>query len=359
MILHINTADTWRGGEQQLLYLVKGLQKQKKKQIVIGQPNSELQKKITGIAEFIPVKMRGEVDPFCIRKIRKIIHDHKVKIIHAHTAKAHSIALRACHKYHHIRLLVSRRVDFPIKKNFLSKRKYFTPKVDYFLCVSDNVKSILIEDGVDPYKILTVRSGVDLSRFHKKVDINSLYQEFPFAQESVVIGNIAALVDHKDQKTLLHSIAKIQTKHPFKLLIIGEGELRQELIALCKQLQLEDKVIFTGFRKDILELLQFINIFTLTSKEEGLGTSVLDAMAAGLPCVVTRGGGIGEMIVHDRGGFIADVGDCNGLAKSFTRLIENQQIREEQGKFNLQHVKKFSVEETVKKTIAIYDSLYT
>ncbi|MEM7181042.1 MAG: glycosyltransferase family 4 protein [Spirochaetota bacterium] len=357
MILHINTEKTWRGGEQQLLYLLKGLQQANQQQIIIGQPNSELEKRAAGIAPYFPIKMMGELDPFCIRKVSQIIRTEKVKIIHAHTAKAHSIALRAKYKNPYTKLIVSRRVDFPIKKNFLSKRKYFSDKIDAFLCVSDNVRSILIKDGVNSQKTITVRSGVDTKRFVNIKEKTAFRQEFQLSDETIMIGNVAALVDHKDQKTLLNAIAKIQTEKKFVFLIIGDGKLKSELQQLASDLNINDKVLFLGFRKDIPELLKFIDIFTLTSKEEGLGTSVLDAMASGLPTVVTNGGGIGEMIVHEKGGLISNVGDSDSLAKDFTTLIESEELRKQYGAFNLQHVQNFSVEETVKQTIAVYESL--
>jgi len=354
LILHINTAKTWRGGEQQLFYLAMGLKTANIPQIVVGLPHSELEEKCKDILPFVQVSIRGEWDIFAGRKIANLAKEKGVKIIHAHTARAHTMGLFAKFFYPAVKLVVSRRVDFSMSPNYFSKRKYFSPKNDVFLCVSNQVKKILLKDGIDPEKLLTVHSGIDLNRFSTLPVPSIIRTEFSIPDNKIVIGNVAALVDHKDQETLLKAIPHIQTKNPFVFMIVGSGELETKLKALAKELQIEDKLIFTGYRTDVLSFLSAFDIFTLTSKEEGLGTSVLDAMASGLPLIVTNGGGIGEMVENEKGGFVSNVGDSVSLAKAYTTLIESQELREKFAKYNLKQVKQFSVNETIKKTIQVY-----
>jgi glycosyltransferase involved in cell wall biosynthesis len=347
---------TWRGGEQQSLYLASGLQKRNIPQAIIGQPGSELEKRAVNML-FFPVKMRGEWDIFCIRKILKILRQHPFQIIHAHTAKAHSIALIAKFFRPDLKLIVSRRVDFSVGNNFFSKIKYTTARNNMFLTVSNAIRNVLVKDGVDPEKVITVYSGIDLKRFNEKFASAKLKKEFNISPKTIILGNVAALVDHKDQATLLKSISLIPCKFKIKLLIIGEGELETKLKKLANDLNLNDRVLFTGFRKDIPELLAMMDIFIITSKEEGLGTSVLDAMASGLPVVSTRGGGLGEMIEHGQGGFLTAVKDSVRIAEFIEKLLIDKKLRESFGKFNLQSVKRFSIENTIEKTIEIYKYL--
>ncbi|MBE7413266.1 MAG: glycosyltransferase family 4 protein [Leptospiraceae bacterium] len=358
MILHINTAKTWRGGEQQLFYLASGLHKKKIPQIIVGQPESELEKKcIEKGLLFLPVKIRFELDIFAAKKIGEIVKQKKVHLIHTHTAKAHTIGLLVKRNFPELKLVVSRRVDFHIGHNWFSKKKYLSDLNDLFVCVSKKIKEVLLQDGLSNEKVVTIHSGVDLSRFKKRNNPKELKKEFHLNKDTVTIGNIAALVDHKDQATLLKAISKIQTDVPFQFFIVGEGELMQGLIKLTKNLQIEKKVIFTGFRTEVLEFLSLFDIFTLTSKEEGLGTSILDAMASSLPVVATLGGGIGEMLIPERGALVATVGDFQTLAKHYKALIEDKEKRKKFGQFNKKYVKKFSIEETIKKTIQVYYSL--
>ncbi|MBK7055073.1 MAG: glycosyltransferase [Leptospiraceae bacterium] len=357
MILHLNNSRTWRGGEQQLYYLINGLAEKNIPQILIGQPGSELESRIGNKIPFFPIRMLGEYDLLAARKIVKIVKENNVKLIHTHTGAAHGLGLMTKVFLPQLKLVVSRRVDFHINKNPLSKQKYHSQKIDYFLTVSNRIKEVLIEDGVDPEKVVTVYSGIDLTKFAEPGDKKKLLQEFQLSKDTVIIGNVAALVDHKDHETLLRAVPRIQTEKNYIFFIVGAGELESKLKTLTKELGIEDKVIFTGFRNDIKDFYALFDIFTLTSKEEGLGTSVLDAMANKLPIVATNGGGIGEMLQDGKGSLLASVGDYTKLAEHYTRLIDNPTLRTEYGKKNKESVKAFSIENTIQKTILVYNSL--
>ncbi len=353
MILHINTSKTWRGGEQQLLYLANGLENRKIPQIIIGQPNSELKKRMKHLF-FFEVPIRGEWDIFCLPKILKIIDEYKIQLIHAHTARAHTIGLFIKIFRPQLHLIVSRRVDFSIHQSFASKWKYFSKKNDLFLCVSNKIREILVKDGVDAKKVITVYSGIDLNKFREKKNITYLKKEFSIEPRTVIIGNIAALVEHKDQETLIKAISLISSKRKIKLFILGEGELETKLKQLVFDLNLNERVVFTGFRNDIVQFLKFFHIFTLTSTEEGLGTTVLDAMASSLPVVATNTGGISEMIDHEKGGYLAPPKDAYQISKYLETLILNPKLRKKMGFYNLEKVKKFSIEYTIEKTLQAY-----
>ncbi|MCB1177326.1 MAG: glycosyltransferase [Leptospiraceae bacterium] len=355
MILHINTAKTWRGGEQQLLYLAEGLHKRNIPQVVVGLPDSELQSRV-GDIPFEPVNIKGEWDIFSAFKIIKLINKYNIKLIHTHTARAHTIGLFIKIFKPKLILVVSRRVDFSIKKNLGSKLKYYSPKNNIFLAVSGKIREILVEDGVDPEKVITVYSGINLKKFDAKVNIAKLKKEFNLSRNTIIVGNIAALVDHKDQKTLLKAFSLIPSLKNIKLFILGEGELEEELKALARDLHLGDRVIFTGFRKDVPEFLKLFDIFTLTSKEEGLGTTILDAMCNSLPIVATSAGGIGEMIDHEEGGYLAEPKDSVRIAEYIEKLASEKSLRTKFGKYNLKNVEKFSVENTILKTIDVYSN---
>ncbi|EQA45296.1 glycosyltransferase, group 1 family protein [Leptospira broomii serovar Hurstbridge str. 5399] len=358
VILHIDTETGWRGGERQLFLLAEGLKKRKIQQLILCRPGSALETKANEAGlPTVTLPLKSEWDFASVTALRDLVRAKGVRIIHAHTAKAHSIAWMAKAKLPQVRLIVSRRVDFKIRRNWFSRRKYVSPRVDMFLSVSNKIRDVLIQGGVDPAKIVTVYSGIELnlaSRKHSNAAF--LRKEFHLQKDELVIGNIAALVDHKDQRTLLNAIALIETEQKFKVFIVGEGALRKELEDLARQKGLLDRVVFTGFREDIPEFLSLFDIFTLTSKEEGLGTSILDAMAAGLPIVATNGGGISEMLTPEKGAFVAQVGDAEFLAKSYKTLLEDSRLRKTFGAFNKEFVKKFSIKNTVRRTELAYYS---
>ena len=372
-ILHLNPTKSWRGGEQQTLYLAQFLKTQKDvQQYVCCFPNSVLEQQCKN--EHIPVfplRVLGEWDIFAAKQLAEFIKKHQIQIVHAHTARAHTIALLAkkfAQKQSSFKLLVSRRVDFSIKKsrwawiNQITSKKYFSERIDYYIAISQKVKEILIEDGIPESKIHVVYSGIDLNRFKNKPSkekIEQLKKTIGITNE-LILGNVAALVDHKDHKTLLlaMSLLKKESLPSYKLLIVGDGELKSPLTRLKDKLQL-DNVLFLGYRNDVFDLYHLFDIFVMSSKEEGLGTSLLDAMAIGLPIVATAGGGIPEIVVHQKGGLLSPPQNPEALALHLKKLIQNPELRKRFAQFNQKHVQQFHYENTGKETLKLYKKVLT
>ena len=362
--MHLSTPKTWRGGEQQVLYLAKYLQSVGIHQIVACRTDSEMQKRCESDSiPFAAMPMRSELDIGTIRKIIRTVKENQINILHAHTAKAHSIGLLAMKwgglSKLGVRFVVTRRVDFKIRPGFLSRMKYQSKAVDRYIAISENVRQILIGDGIADSRIRIAYSGIDTNRLATLPDASSLRQEFNITNDTVVFGNVAALVDHKDQETLVKAVGLLKDKElpRFIVMIVGEGELRSKLESLVQSLNIADKVIFTGFRNDIPSFYSLFDIFVLSSKEEGLGTSVLDAMSAGLPVIATRGGGIPEMIVPEQGGLLSDVKDAEGLALNLAFALQNQSLWPKWAKFNKDKVGQFDYHETGRCNLEIYSEL--
>ena len=136
------------------------------------------------------------------------------------------------------------------------------------------------------------------------------------------MGNVAALTGHKDHATLVEAMALLRPRAPeARLVIAGEGELRSDLEALVRERGLEDRVIFAGFRRDLDRLLPAFSVFCLSSHLEGLGTSVLDAMAFGLPVVATAAGGIPEAVQDGVTGRVVPPRDPGALAGALAEVL--------------------------------------
>lgn len=360
-VLHINTAHSWRGGERQVLNLARSFEEmQAGHQLVICQPGSVLlQKCVEYRIPCMAVAMKGEGDISAALRIKKIVRAFQANVIHAHTAKAHGIAFLVKLFAPEVKLVVTRRVDFPIRKNFLSQIKYNSSKVSAIIAISQNVKNRLLQDGIKAEKIHLAYSGIDLAPFKKLPSKIPLKKEFQISGKAVIIGNVAALVDHKDHKTLLEAVAlliPLLEKRHFQVFIVGDGELEDSLKAKAAELGIYQNglVFFTGFRDDVDAFLSLFDIYVMSSKEEGLGTAVLDAMAAGLPVCATAGGGIPEMIDQNRGGLLTPVGDAEKLAESLKYLILNAEKRKQMGAYNKKRVCDFSMQNTCQETVKVY-----
>jgi len=358
-VLHIDTELTWRGGQQQVFYLHKGLVETKIFSLLICNPNSEIQKRSQEIK--LPVnlvRMFGEIDILAAFKISRICKKEKINIIQAHSAHALSIGLIAKYFYRKVKLVGVRRVDFHIKKNPLSGFKYKSNLVDKIVCVSDAVGNILKLDGLKEQKLCTIHDGIDVNKFKNIQPSLKLKESLKISPNNIVIGTIAAFVGHKDYPNLI-SAAKIVIGK-FKdvtFIALGDGQLKQEMELLVDKLKIKKEFIFAGFQKDIGEYLKIFDIFVLSSKLEGLGTSILDAQSVGLPVIATRTGGIPEVLNDHVDGILVEKGNSEKLSAAIVSLIQDQEKRKNLGYEAMRSVKKFSIENNVDKNIDLYKEL--
>lgn len=351
-ILQLNTEHGWRGGENQVLLLAKGLTTPYRS-LVVAQPNSPMAKasRDAGL-ETNEIAMRGQWHLSAIRALRALIREQHIAIVHAHTSHAHSLGALAC-RGTGVPLVVTRRVDFPLKRGWIARWKYCRA-VARHAAVSEGVRQVMIAGCVPAERIDVIHDGIDFARFPPQD--SSLRKEFSLPADAVLVGVTAHLTDHKDHRTLLAAWQIIE-KAAAKawLLIIGTGELEAELKALATQLGLQ-RVVFTGFRQDINNVLRGLDIFTLTSHLEGLGSSVMDAMYCGLPVVATRAGGLPELIDDQTDGLLVAVRDHAGAAQALLRVIGDATLRQRLGEAAYQRaLQRFSAEVMITRYRSLYD----
>ena len=322
-ILHINTEPTWRGGEQQTLYLLNGLREKRIDSDLVCQPDSPLASRAAkaGLNVFA-VKMRGEVDPFASCRLRKLIRKFKYDIIHSHTSHAHTLAFFASIGLP-VKRLVTRRVDFSIyRRSFLRLNGIkYRHMADYYIAISHKIKEVLVNDGISDPRIFVVHSGIDPLRFEQAAG-DHLLSEFNITNDQRIVINAAHLAGHKGQKYLVRAIPYVLNKlDNTKFFIIGQGELMEELKALAFSLGLKQELIFTGFRHDVGAFYQIADLYVMSSIEEGLGTAVLDAMALGKPVVATNAGGLPEIVRDGQTGRLVAPADPLALAEGIIELL--------------------------------------
>lgn len=353
-IVHINTEFSWGGGEVQTYYLVKGLENRGIENILIAQPNSALAEKVKeGQIKLIELYMKGEWDIAAVLKLRNISKKIKPDVVHLHTAHAHTLGLLASRLAKVKKIVVTRRMDFPIK-GFSSRLKY--NKVDKIVAISEIIKDILIRGGVKKEKITVIYSTVNCEDFSGK---SNLREELGLADDTLLLGTVASLVGRKGHRHLFGAMVKVKEKFPqIKLLVVGEGPLEKDLKKLAKRLGLENEVIFLGFRKDIPEILNILDVFVLASLKEGLGVSLLEAAGHGLPIVATNVGGIPEIVKDGITGFLVPPKDSEALAEKIIYLLSHSEQARKMGENGKEQVRKnFSVEQMVNSYTKLYETL--
>ncbi len=361
-VLHLSSEKTWRGGEQQIAYLIEELDGLGATNFVLCKSDSAFEKHCQDNAiEYQSAGFKNSMDLNTSRVLLKLTKEIKPDLIHLHSSKSHGIAALATLLGLKIPLILSRRVDFLLKKNFLSQWKYNLPQIQRIICVSKTISDIVKSSVKKPYLVQTVYSGIDLEKFKKAEGSTKwIKKKFELPDESILIGNTSAIADHKDYFTFVDT-AKIicennQSDHVY-FIIIGDGPMNEEIRSYVVNSGLEKRVHFTGFMDNVPQLLSELDIFLMTSKTEGLGTSVLDAFASRIPVVSTNGGGLKELVIHEISGLLSEVGDSKQLAKYLTLLIEDKVLRENITNGAYEYVQQFSKANTAKKTYSIYKEI--
>ena len=173
-----------------------------------------------------------------------------------------------------------------------------------------------------------------------------------------MVGTIGWLLPIKGPMYLLKAMTEVWQTHPdIQLVYVGKGDLEKELKGEAYRTGVSDKVKFLGWRDDIPEIMQILDIFVLPSLNEGMGRVLVEAMASGKPIVASKVGGIPDLVKDGHNGFLVGPGDVNGLSLAIKKLIEDEQLRLKMGAKGKSMAPHFRVEKMVEKIDALYSSL--
>ncbi len=320
-VLHVNTERGWRGGENQVYLLHRGLVAAGIASTVLCRRGEPLAARL--IAERLPLATVPRGPLFIVRTAWAIRQAaSQGAIIHVHASAAHS-AGRLGVSGTSAPLVVTRRVDFPLKNGLLTRWKY-GGRVTRFVAISRAVAEILTRGGVDPARLIVIPSAgqppvpTDHGTTLTKAGLG-------IPEEHLVVLCAAALVDHKGHRHLLAAWRLLEAQGvPATLLLAGTGEREAELRALAGGLV---QVRFLGWRDDLPQLFALTDLVTMASVEEGLGSVLIDAQLAGLPVVATAAGGIPEVVADGISGLLVPPADPAALATTVGRILADPQLR--------------------------------
>lgn len=355
--LHIDTARTWRGGQNQVLVTLMGLRALGHRTMLVAHPGGQLRQRAAEGLDLMPLAPRTEMDLAAAWRLSRLIKQLRPDVVHAHDPHGVAMAALALSMSTVLAkppLVASRRVDFHLRGNSLSRWKY--RQVDCFICASDAIRRMLIADGVPDSRAVTVHEGIDLERAASATPAK-LHEELWLPHQAPIVGNVAALVPHKGQKHLVEAASLVVRQVPdARFVIAGEGELRGALEKQIKEHRLEKHVILAGFRPDALSVHKAFDVFVMSSVTEGLGTSLLDAMACGKPIVATAAGGIPEVVIDGVTGLVVPPRDHEAMAGAIVRLLNDERLRRRMGDAGLARaIERFSAERMVQDTLRVYE----
>jgi L-malate glycosyltransferase len=358
---HIDTARTWRGGQNQVLLTVNGLREIGHRATLVAHPDGELRRRVAEGLDLIPLAPRSEVDLTAGWRLSRLIKRLQPGIIHAHDPHAVAMASLALSLGAGAKsarslppLVAARRVDFHLKSNSFSRWK--NRQVDCFIAASNAIRQMLIADGIPAERTATIHEGIDLAHVRAAPPVN-LHEALWLPHQAPIVGNVAALVPHKGQRHLIDAAHLVVQQIPdARFVILGEGELRDHLERQVREHHLEKHVLLPGFRTDVLGCIKSFDLFALSSVTEGLGTSLLDAMACSRAIVATRAGGIPEIVDDGRTGVLVAPRDHTAMAREIVRLLKSPDERRRLGDAGFTRVSaRFTVERMVEETANLYE----
>lgn len=363
-VLHIDTEMSWRGGENQIRLLLEHAQDKGVEWHLAAPVGSQAILRMERFAKTCAVPMKGLAQLSAARSLADYCRREKIDLIDCQTSRAHQLGLLIKYLVPGVKLVVHRRVDFAPGASIFNRFKYINQKIDRYVAISQAIGDILIDYGVPREKIAVVRSAVDSSPFqgHDRNAARAKLEKelgLDLPASTPIIGNVAYLTEQKGHETLVRALGKLEERNiPFFAFIAGDGELRAKNEALAKELKIEAKLRFLGIRQDVPELLAASDIFAMSSNDEGLGTSLLDAAHSGACLVATSVGGIPEIILHRQTGLLSPARDGSAFANNLAEVILDPNLRQTLAKAAREHVERlFSLSSMVEGNLKIYRQL--
>ncbi|HYF52526.1 MAG TPA: glycosyltransferase family 4 protein [Planctomycetota bacterium] len=356
--VHLSTAKSWRGGENQLFLLAHGLVARGQRVLVVAPRGAPLLERCA--AANVPnlgLRLSGEVDPFATLKLISLLRRERPQILHLHDGHAvlhgqlagRALPRRVC------RVIAHRRTVFPLKG-----RWKYSGRIDRVIAISHAVRDELRKAGISDEKTRVVYSGVDFPEIPSNARAE-WRSKLSIGDGELLAVHAAALSKEKRQLDLIASVCaanetlKKLGRSRVHLALAGSGSEDETLRAEVARRSASDVVHFTGFLKDVAELLAAGDVAVYASEAEGLCTALVQAQGAGLPAIVTRAGGMPEVVEDGTTGIVVPVGDTAAFADGLVKLAGEPGLREKFGRAGAERAKKmFSAEAMIEGVLGVY-----
>ena len=349
-VLHIISSTNWRGGEQQVDYLFNSKSSEYEHYLFCVKDSALSVRNKQYADKIFTYKKRLGFDIFAAYQLKKICTENKINLIHLHDSHAINTYIIADIMGMNIPAVVHRHVNFSIK----SKWKYQHKKIQKIICVSHEVKQQFLS-FISEEKLVVVEPGIDIKRFalnYNSSQINLLKKELNIATETKLIGIVSALEKEKNIEEFILIANKISDKrNDIKFIIIGDGSLYDPF----KTEHSKQNIIFLGFRNDIPQILSSLDLFLFTSRNEGFGQVILEAMAAKVPVVSSNFPAVKEIIENGKTGFIYN--NVDDAVIKMEPLLQNDDLRKTTTENAFGFVQQFNLSLMNKKMETVYSSL--
>ena len=342
-ILHVDAGRSWRGGQRQVFLLATGLRDLGYRTLIVAPTGSPLIRRAehAGLPTY-RLTLRGEWDIRSARELRAVAGEWRADIVHAHDARAHSIARLALLGKRKTRLIVTRRVAFTPKQVRLKYRH----GIDAFIAISNAVKAVMVKAGVPSDRIDVVYSGLPAPVVKRP---RNWRRERGWPSTTIVCGIVGAMTQEKGLD-LVGGIARRLPGEVFRrtrlVLLGGKGKGGTSVSGV--------EGFDAGFVEEIHDAMAGLDVLWHPAKSEGLGTSVIDAMALGVPPIAFSVGGLPEVIEDGKSGLLIPAGDVQAFMRGAAELITNDALRARLGEGAKVRAREFSDKRMIERTAEVY-----
>lgn len=349
VICFFNSSKSWGGGEKWHFDIATRLHLKNYKIVVITNNESELHDKLQDFNVTIyPVKISNcsFLNPLKINRIYNILKKEKVTTLIINLPSDLKVSAYAAKKANVDKVIYRRGSAIPIKNKLLN-RIIFRNYVDEIIANSEATKNTILSNNpnlFDKDKIKVIYNGITLDEKETKA-VNPVYTK---QNDELIIGNAGRFVKQKNHSFLIQLASKLKVENiNFKLLLAGSGKLETETRTLAKQLNVEDKIIFTGFVANITDFMESIDIYILPSLWEGFGYVLVEAMLHKKPVIAFNLSSNPEIIADKKTGFLTDPNNFEEVTEKIKLLATNQELREKMGMDGEKRVKSLFIIERV------------
>lgn len=352
------------GGESHVLDLVHHLDPEKYVSVVLSftqGPMVEILRE-KGITTYV-IETERPFDFTKWNKVTEILKKEKIDIVHAHGTRANSNSFYSSNKLGIPIIYTVHGWSFHPDQNRFVKilrvlsERFLAQKSDLTVCVSESNLAAAKELFLLP-RACVIKSGVNLGKFGSDLRFNDIRAELDIKEDTILVGYVVRMTIQKDPLSLIKAISLLPKKVNIKFLFVGDGDLKAEAISLSKQLELETKIIFMGFRQDVPDILNAIDIYCLPSLWEGLPIGMLEAMAMKKPVIVTDIDGSKEVVINGVNGILVPPKSPTELAKALILLANDAKLRKQIGRAAAETIaKSFNINDATKRIEQIYESI--
>lgn len=336
-VLHVNLAKGFRGGERQTELLINALSAYSDvTQILVCRGDSPLRSRLKKVDKVTFITANHQLDGHYSTPDANIIHAHEAKAVH--WAYVHKLLKKTPY-------IITRRVDTQIKEKYLNKKTYGNASALVGIS-TPIVNQIRNKQWGEVHQIPSALAHLETNRKEGEAFRNN----FP---DKIIIGHVGALVDkHKGQKILIGAAGLLERSHPnLHIVFFGDGADKEELESLSKDIK---NITWMGFKPKIGDFLPYFDLFVFPSRNEGLGSTLLDVMNAGVPIIASNVGGIPDIVIDNETGLLIKPNNSSELKEAIIKLSNNKPLQAKLVEGAKRHIRNYTPQKMAKRYFSLY-----